>query len=490
MDVIRRDLQRTWAFAPFVTAVIGFATLLTACNRIGSAGKSPAQSGPSAGYAVLVYQIEMQGHEGVPHLAEDLIAYLQKTIDPRREHGLQWRVVAPDQIEVKMPLPPREVWRARQAYIEAWKAIQAAALDQQTLCDVLSLREGRTERLQELARALPEREPQLTAAAAAFDRYDLARSARQAASAPSSSQTAPTSSVSAESLAQQEEDARFELEESIDAVVDASIPMDHFPEILAMRPDDPVRAEQIAKWCERLPSLRGQILTAQARYDVWRTIHVYMDDPYDLEAILAAPGALDLRILVEPKPEEESAYERYRRQLIERGTRRDPADAWGWFRIDNPRSFFTLGPNDDLRQFEPQYWTRDVAARMGTRFYVLARVDAGNGLLTSANWHLESAAMDRDEHGRWSAIFQIGAECGQTLEDFTRAHIGQALCILVDDVAYAAPNIRSPIRTRGQITGDFTKEKAEYLVQALQAGGRPARLKPKPVSEQIVETAP
>ena len=68
----------------------------------------------------------------------------------------------------------------------------------------------------------------------------------------------------------------------------------------------------------------------------------------------------------------------------------------------------------------------------------------------------------------------------------TRNNIDKPLCILVDDVAYSAPNIKSEIRTHGEITGEFSLDKVNYLVQTMEGGTLPARLKETPLSERTI----
>jgi len=82
--------------------------------------------------------------------------------------------------------------------------------------------------------------------------------------------------------------------------------------------------------------------------------------------------------------------------------------------------------------------------------------------------------------------FSLDPVGGELFGKLTGRNIGKPLCILVDDVAYSAPSIRSRITTDGIITGDFSIEKVNYLIQTLQAGSLPARLKDTPLSERTI----
>ena len=61
------------------------------------------------------------------------------------------------------------------------------------------------------------------------------------------------------------------------------------------------------------------------------------------------------------------------------------------------------------------------------------------------------------------------------------------LGILMDDALLSAPNILSPIRTQGQITGNFTREEVDSLVRILKAGQLPAALTKQPIAENLID---
>jgi SecD/SecF fusion protein len=61
------------------------------------------------------------------------------------------------------------------------------------------------------------------------------------------------------------------------------------------------------------------------------------------------------------------------------------------------------------------------------------------------------------------------------------------LGIVLDDKLLSAPSIQSPIRKEGRITGRFTREEVEDLVQILKAGQLPAALTPQPIAENQID---
>ena len=61
------------------------------------------------------------------------------------------------------------------------------------------------------------------------------------------------------------------------------------------------------------------------------------------------------------------------------------------------------------------------------------------------------------------------------------------LGIVLDDDLLSAPNIQSPIRKEGRITGRFTREEVDRLVQILKAGQLPAALTKQPIAENQID---
>jgi protein-export membrane protein SecD len=126
--------------------------------------------------------------------------------------------------------------------------------------------------------------------------------------------------------------------------------------------------------------------------------------------------------------------------------------------------------------------------KVGEDYYVLAKMGAENGLLQTGQrkWSLTRARPDRDPQGRWAVEFELDAVGGRLFGVLTSRNINRQLCILVDDVAYSAPTIQSEIRQNGQITGEFSWDKITYLVQTMEGGMLPARLKDTPLSETTI----
>ena len=97
-----------------------------------------------------------------------------------------------------------------------------------------------------------------------------------------------------------------------------------------------------------------------------------------------------------------------------------------------------------------------------------------------------------DEKGGLAVHFSFNAEGGRRLFDVTNKNKPQGgfyrhLAIVLDDLIMSAPTINSAIHESGQISGNFTKEEVDNLVNILRSGALPVPLKPGPLSETNVE---
>lgn len=87
--------------------------------------------------------------------------------------------------------------------------------------------------------------------------------------------------------------------------------------------------------------------------------------------------------------------------------------------------------------------------------------------------------------------FTFDTEGGNRFFDVTNKNKPQGgflrhLAIVLDDLIMSAPTINSAIHESGQISGTFTKQAVDNLVNILRSGALPATLKPLPVSESSI----
>src|SRR5574341_87765 len=90
---------------------------------------------------------------------------------------------------------------------------------------------------------------------------------------------------------------------------------------------------------------------------------------------------------------------------------------------------------------------------------------------------LTDARVQPDDQGGWAVGFTLDREGARAFGEFTGANVGRQLAIVLDDVVYSAPVIRSRIEDRGQIEGSFTADSARDLAIVLRAGALPAPVK-------------
>ena len=454
-----------------------------------------------AGGVSLIFEIDDTGLENEANLAESMKRLLQKRVDPKGVYDLAWRVHGRNRLEVQMPLPPARAQQLRRDYADAQEALFSASVTRGQLEAALQLTgDERTRAEEALVRGSEARRELIVQAAAAYDAYLAAREAQRAGPQPAEPAevaeepttqptTAPTSAPAKtqEDLDHELREAEETLEDAYDAYLATNLDRDRFLQILELDPKSSIRDGGLKEILAKHPELEAEIKRTVETNLAWREQRGYLDGPQDLQRLLRGAGVLTFRILVEPDPQNPTQFDTYRRDLSERGAKPVPGKPYAWFKVDNPQNFFDLQTIAELEAFDPTSHSRYVASKLGKDFYVLAKLGAEHGLLAdNKTWQLRNARPDRDQHGRPSVSFTLDEAGGAQFEELTRNNIERPLCILVDDIAYSAPNIQSKIGMRGQITGEFSQDKVSYLVQTMQAGSLPARLKDTPISERTI----
>ena len=91
---------------------------------------------------------------------------------------------------------------------------------------------------------------------------------------------------------------------------------------------------------------------------------------------------------------------------------------------------------------------------------------------------LADALVDQDQVGNLGVSFTLTERGAQVFGDYTSAHVGELLGIVLDGTLISAPVINSPITTgNGIITGQFTPEEANSLAVQLRFGRLPVPLR-------------
>ena len=108
----------------------------------------------------------------------------------------------------------------------------------------------------------------------------------------------------------------------------------------------------------------------------------------------------------------------------------------------------------------------------GEAWYLVSRVSAVSGK------DLRSADPSRDQNGQPSVHFNLTGEGGQRFYNFTSAHVGDSLAVVLDNKVQEVANIKEPIRDTGEISGGhMSEQQAKDLSMILRSGALPAGVK-------------
>ena len=491
-----------------------------------------------AGGTSMLYQIDTTGLDDSQkrEVAQNMIRILQQRIDPGSKKNLIWRAHGTDRIEIQMPLPKKET----QARREAFQA-KLAVIDEHNL-DMRQVRRGlvrpatksvqeyqayRDEQFGKLAGSSDVRQELLSELAATNDQLLGAEDMRTAAAEAErlakkkledlkinvtaaarlagqwSELDDPNKAARLKSLASEDDnkqqllrkyiDARNELAESrtlltgpegltarrdnlLRELEQSNLDIDKLKKILES-PSAFSRQKEISELQSQFPTLKMALDELVVSYDNYSKVAGRLDDPEDLKRQLRGSGVLEFRILPTPRGESlsEAEIKNYIDRLQQYGPNpaRSGDDRYIWCQIRNPESFKAEAIRSEFAGLE----------------YVLASNQPDEMMLHDASadgWKLKSARYGSDSIGNPSVDFQFNQIGAGRFLNLTKNNLQRPLCILLDGQAFSAPNIRSAISQSGQITGDFTMQEVQDLIDKLNAGSLPARLGDEPLSTNTV----
>src|ERR1700686_4882063 len=108
----------------------------------------------------------------------------------------------------------------------------------------------------------------------------------------------------------------------------------------------------------------------------------------------------------------------------------------------------------------------------GQAWYLVSRVSAVSGK------DLRDAQPSRDQNGQPSVSFTLTGEGGQRFYNFTSAHVGDSLAVVLDNKVQEVANIKDSIRDRGEISGGrMNEQQTKDLSMILRSGALPAGVK-------------
>jgi preprotein translocase subunit SecD len=105
-------------------------------------------------------------------------------------------------------------------------------------------------------------------------------------------------------------------------------------------------------------------------------------------------------------------------------------------------------------------------------WYLVSRVSAVRGK------DLRDAQPSTDQNGQPNVRFQLTGEGGERFYNFTSAHVGDRLAVVLDNKIQEVANIKEAIRDQGEISGgSMSQQQAKDLSMILRSGALPAGIK-------------
>jgi len=104
-------------------------------------------------------------------------------------------------------------------------------------------------------------------------------------------------------------------------------------------------------------------------------------------------------------------------------------------------------------------------------YYLLTRASAVSGR------DLKDASPGSNENGQPAVHFNLTREGGNRFYNFTSAHVGDYLAVVLDGRVRSVASIREPIRDSGQISGSMDDQQSKDLAMVLRSGALPAGIK-------------
>jgi len=104
-------------------------------------------------------------------------------------------------------------------------------------------------------------------------------------------------------------------------------------------------------------------------------------------------------------------------------------------------------------------------------YYLLTRASAVSGR------DLRDAQPGANENGQPAVKFNLTREGGNRFYNFTSAHVGDYLAVVLDGRVRSVASIREPIRDSGEISGSMDDQQTKDLAMVLRSGALPAGIK-------------
>lgn len=459
-----------------------------------------------AGGVTLNYVVQIEPGQNAQEILNQLATVLGERIDPGNQLDISIVPVGRDQLEITMPLPTESVKALRQAFDQELERIERYTIDPVRFERLVGeAPEQRRQSIEAIRQDSPELADRLARAAEAYDRL----LATEQAYRDLLSQEAPDEAALNEAEAEAAE-ASLDYDEARELALRLSITPVEVRRVLELSREKARKIDTTIQQVVELPSpferawdslmeraatgeggessLQAELRRVREAYETYTSERRSLDDPQDLKRLLRGSGELDFRITVEAntRPDETSLRE----ELQELGPRNANPDGAVWLQLAKVESWFdTLAQAEALEADPVNFFASRgfVVESFDGQYWMLAWDQPGNRLTSAeGDWQVSRAFMGRDEIGRNNIIFNMDTLGGQRLGELTREHVGDNMAVILDDRIITAPTLQGRISNSGSITGDFSREELNYIIQVLNAGALQARLSPEPISENTI----
>lgn len=196
------------------------------------------------------------------------------------------------------------------------------------------------------------------------------------------------------------------------------------------------------------------------------------EDVLRVKRLLNRTGSLEFRILANPRDDKE---------LIEKA-KADPSKMQFLDSDGNLQAWWVPVNQEQEKSFEayPQITHRTRKTPQGDILEILVVKD----IYDVTGTYLTRVSEGCDRSGNPCVYFTLNTAGGQLFGELTGNHkpdeqtgFKYNLGIILDGELYSAPSINDTIFDRGEITGHFTQEEVQDLVNVLNSGSLPARIR-------------
>ncbi|MHC4442116.1 MAG: protein translocase subunit SecD [Planctomycetota bacterium] len=426
----------------------------------------------------LLFEIDDSGLEAWQKrdLAERVMSVLKNRVDPQGNRNLIWRPIGNNRLEIQMPRPQKGQKEKREVYEKARGAIVGSNITETQIRTALALppNEQKTEfdRLTGVAKSRQDLFDQLANADKKYrelnQKYSQLPSTTQPAAAP---------------LAARIDEAFVKRNQLIEQLLETNLAFTVLNDLLELDKNSETRIKGVKEIREAHPDLVPLIDEMEKAHQDYAKQKGMLDDPTDLMRLLRGAGELEFRILAttdasntdmidSSKPQYNEPVSKYTEQLKKYGPHPQQGDNFQWFKI--------VKREED--SFKPPLIVQEY---VGSK-YVLAHSTDDMGLINDGTWSLKSALRRRDDIGRPAIGFELDRTGGNKFGEVTGLNIKRPLCIFLDKEAISSAIINTQIFDSGIIQGNFSEEYIWYVINTLEAGVLPARLKEVPLQQKSV----